>query len=157
MPALTHDISFDGSVLQRGFWLYVWEIRPIDGAPVYYVGRTGDSSSANAQSPFNRLGQHLGFNKRSNPLRRHLEAHGIKPEGCSFRFIAHGPILQEADDMEQHRASRDIIAGLEKGLCDWLTGTGADVLNAVNCRRPVDTVLLAEIIESFRERLTGAR
>ena len=44
--------------LERGFWLYVWVI---DGAgdTLHYVGRTGDSSSSNAQSPFNRMGQHL--------------------------------------------------------------------------------------------------
>ena len=38
------------------------------------MGRTGDSSSSNAQSPFNRMDQHLGFNKRSNVLRRRLKA-----------------------------------------------------------------------------------
>jgi len=64
-----------GGILQRGFWLYVWEVTPADKAPLYYVGRTGDSSSTNAQSPFNRMGQHLGFAKNSNMLRRHLMQH----------------------------------------------------------------------------------
>ena len=64
--AAVHELQFDGSVLRRGFWLYVWEVIPVGQAPVYYVERTGDSSSTNAQSPFNRMGQHLGFAKNSN-------------------------------------------------------------------------------------------
>lgn len=60
-PLAVHEIRFEGGILQRGFWLYVWKVTPADQAPLYYVGRTGDSSSTNAQSPFNRMGQHLGF------------------------------------------------------------------------------------------------
>jgi hypothetical protein len=30
MPAATHDFAFSGQLLQRGFWLYVWEIQPRD-------------------------------------------------------------------------------------------------------------------------------
>jgi len=67
------SISFDGGILKRGFWLYVWEVTAPNGARLYYVGRTGDSSSTNAQSPFNRMSQHLGFARASNALRRHLE------------------------------------------------------------------------------------
>jgi hypothetical protein len=54
----SYSMSFDGNVLARGFWLYVWDIR----GPSFrrlYVGRTGNSSSPNAQSPFKRIGQHL--------------------------------------------------------------------------------------------------
>jgi hypothetical protein len=79
-PPATHAFAFSGQLLQRGFWLYVWEIQPRDGATIYYVGRTGDSSSQNAQSPFNRMGQHLGFNVKSNILRRRLKNAGIAPE-----------------------------------------------------------------------------
>lgn len=43
-------LTFDGAILQRGFWLYVWEITPVGAAPLYYVGRTGESSSTHAQS-----------------------------------------------------------------------------------------------------------
>lgn len=149
MEVATHVLSFDGAVLQRGFWLYVWKITPLDSAPVYYVGRTGDSSSPNAQSPFNRVGQHLGFNRRSNALRRHLEARGLIAEECQFEFIAHGPILPEEDNMEDHRQSRDVVAALEKGLCDFITATGADVLNVVHCRRPIDEELFSSVRKAF--------
>ncbi len=91
-----HEVRFEGGVLERGFWLYVWEVTPADQALLYYVGRTGDSSSTNAQSPFNRMGQHLGFARNSNMLRRHLMHHGAVPESCAFRMIALGPIDQEA-------------------------------------------------------------
>jgi hypothetical protein len=56
-----HEVRFEGGVLQQGFWLDVREPTPADRAPLYYVGGTGDSSSTNAQSPFNRMGQHLAF------------------------------------------------------------------------------------------------
>src|SRR5208283_3705997 len=72
MTAQAHELTFDGGLLERGFWLYVWEITTPQDTHLYYVGRTGDSSSIKAQSPFNRMGQHLGFNKHANPLRRHL-------------------------------------------------------------------------------------
>ena len=72
-------LTFDGAILQRGFWLYVWEITPAGAAPLYYVGRTGESSSTHAQSPFNRMGQHLGFKEASNALRRQLLAQGVTP------------------------------------------------------------------------------
>jgi hypothetical protein len=65
MTPTTHVFSFDGKLLQRGFWLYVWEITAADHEVFYYVGRTGDSSSPNAQSPFNRMSQHLGVNAKS--------------------------------------------------------------------------------------------
>lgn len=90
MTVKLHQLSFSGEILERGFWLYVWEVAAPDGARLYYVGRTGDSSSTNAQSPFNRMGQHLGFAANSNMLRRHLVAFGVKPERCSFRLVAAG-------------------------------------------------------------------
>jgi hypothetical protein len=40
-PAL-HQLEFDGALLARGFWLYIWEITTNDGGKVHYVGRTGD-------------------------------------------------------------------------------------------------------------------
>lgn len=94
-PLAIHEVRFEAGVLQRRFWLYVWGVTPADQAPLCYVGRTGDRSSTNAQSPFNRMGQHLGFARNSNMLRRHLMQHGAVPESCAFRLIALGPIQQE--------------------------------------------------------------
>lgn len=148
-PPATHAFAFSGQLLQRGFWLYVWEIQPDDRTPIYYVGRTGDSSSTNAQSPFNRMGQHLGFNINSNVLRRRLETSGIAPEACAFRLIAHGPVLAEAQSIEEHRRSRDVVAALEKALAEAMTAAGYDVMNDVHCRMPLDGELFATVRAAF--------
>ena len=150
-PPATHALAFSGQLLQRGFWLYVWEIRPPDGAAIYYVGRTGDSSSINAQSPFNRMGQHLGFNINSNVLRRRLAASGIAPEACTFRLMAHGPVLAEAQSVEEHRRSRDLVAAFEKALADALSAAGYHVMNPVHCRMPLDNELFATVRAAFAQ------
>lgn len=117
-----YEVQFDGGILQRGFWLYVWEITPPKGDVLYYVGRTVDSSSTNAQSPFNRMGQHLGFAKNSNMLRKHLIENGAEPERCTFRLVAVGPIEEESnsDSRHEHDDRRDVLAAMtSKGLA-WL-------------------------------------
>jgi hypothetical protein len=148
MPA-THALSFDGHILRRGFWLYIWEITPPEGTSIHYVGRTGDSSSANAQSPFNRVSQHLGFNEKSNALRRHLEERGLRPEECRFRLVTHGPVLEEAQTAEEHHVPRDAVAALEKALAEALCAAGYDVINRVACRKPLDAARFEEIRAAF--------
>jgi hypothetical protein len=140
MATPTHELRFDGLLLQRGFWLYVWEVAPPNGARLHYVGRTGDASSINAQSPFARMAQHLGFAKTSMMLRKHLDARGVNPTTCKFRLIAHGPILPEAEckTWEVHKARRDILAAMERALCEELKAAGYDVLNKVNSKKPLD-------------------
>jgi hypothetical protein len=93
MSAKMHELTFDGGLLERGFWLYVWEITTPEQKTCYYVGRTGDSSSFNAQSVFNRMGQHLGSRVQSNTLRRHLKNKVIDPQECSFRLVAYAPVM----------------------------------------------------------------
>ena len=67
MSIRNYQMAFNGEVLERGFWLYVWEIA--QGSQVHlYVGRTGDSSSARALSPFNRIGQHLDFRENAKGI-----------------------------------------------------------------------------------------
>src|SRR5437762_3553800 len=134
MKATTQELNFQGEILGRGFWLYVWEITTPKQELLYYVGRTGDSSSSNAQSPFNRMGQHLGFNARSNVLRRHLKVKGIDPHKCTFRLVAHGPILEEASSREAHRRSRDHVGAMEKALAEAMKAAGYHVMNSVSCR-----------------------
>ena len=116
---------------------------------LYYVGRTGDSSSVNAQSPFNRMSAHLGFNVKSNVLRRRLVNSGIDLESCSFRLIAHGPLVKEARSLEDHRRQRDIIAALEKALAAALCDAGYNVINTINCRMPLDEKAFADIRSAF--------
>jgi hypothetical protein len=149
MKTKTLELKFNGELLQRGFWLYVWEIQTPKKTLLYYVGRTGDSSSINAQSPFNRMGQHLGFNEKSNVLRRHLKGKKINPDSCSFRLIAHGPILKEAKTKDEHRKRRDSIAAMEKALANEMTEVGYKVINTVNCRKKLDAPKFALVRAAF--------
>ncbi|MCX6842877.1 MAG: hypothetical protein NTX53_11405 [candidate division WOR-3 bacterium] len=148
--AKTHEVEFHGKFLQRGFWLYVWEVAPSKGKKRYYVGRTGDNPPCNAQSPFNRMGQHLGFQENSNMLRRHLrDKHRIDPETCEFRLVAHGPILKEATTKELHNQRRNVIAAMEKALADSMQAAGYDVMNVVKSRKALDARLFAQVRRAF--------
>lgn len=151
MAASMQVVEFDGGFLKRGFWLYAWEVMVPGGATILYVGRTGDSSSANAQSPFNRMGQHLGRAVNSSMLRNHLARREVEPEDCTFRLIAHGPVLPEAprDDMAEHKQRRDLVAGIEKRLAVDLKAAGYDVVNTVTSNKPVDENLYAEVRSAF--------
>jgi hypothetical protein len=160
MRGKTHELTFHGELLDRGFWLYVWEITTPKQGLVYYVGRTGDSSSSNAQSPFNRMGQHLGFNARSNVLRRHLKSKGIDPHKCIFRLVAHGPILEEATTREAHLGRRDRIASLEKALAQALAASGYRVMNKIHCRMRLDPKAFVVVRAAFAihfKKLAGER
>mgnify|MGYP001159897787 FL=1 len=95
------------------------------------------------------MGQHLGFHKNSNVLRRHLEEKNIDPQTCSFRLIAHGPILKEAKTNDQHKKRRDSIAAMEKALADEMTASGYDVINAVKCRMKLDVNNYAPVRAAF--------
>lgn len=149
MPISTelYEVKFDGAILQRGFWLYVWEITPPKGNLLFYVGRTGDSSSANAQSPFNRMNQHLGFAKNSNTLRKYLMEKKAEPEQCSFRLVAVGPLKEESRD--DHEARRDMVAAMEKALAEVLEEAGCKPMNEVTCRKPLDETRFAEVRDAF--------
>jgi hypothetical protein len=151
MATATHQLAFDGRLLARGFWLYIWEINAKDRAPLYYVGRTGDSSSLKAQSPFNRMGQHLGFKRASNALRRQLEGKGVIPENCTFRLVARGPIMEEGTTEEEHRPRRDKIAAMEKALACAMADAGYDVMNKVTCNIPLNEAAFAHVLTAFSE------
>ena len=93
--ASLHRLTLPGPMLQRGFWLYVWRVLTPKGERLY-VGRTGDSSSPHATAPYTRMGQHLGFSKAQNSLRRLLTEAGVEPESCKqFELISYGPIFPE--------------------------------------------------------------
>lgn len=149
ITAATHDLTFNGELLNRGFWLYVWEIAQPGGANLYYVGRTGDSSSTNAQSPFNRMGQHLGFNDKSNVLRQRLRARGVDPLKCIFRLVAHGPVLGETKTRAKHLERRDRVAALEKTLATAMAASGYDVINTINRRIELDAEMFVRVRAAF--------
>ncbi len=142
-----YQMTFDGHVLERGFWLYLWEVRDAERV-CYYVGRTGDSSSPNASSPFSRIGQHLDFrpNAKGNSLAKRLAEAGIEPRTSEFRMIALGPIFPEQDSFEQHKPYRDVMATLEHELAEYLGGRGYDVLGVHHRGSPVASAAIQEII-----------
>lgn len=148
----TYEVALEGGTLRRGFWLYVWEVTTPDGQKLLYVGRTGDSSSAKAASPFSRMGQHLGYIEASNMLRTHLNKRGMTPDDCCFRFIAHGPILTEATTWEEHVPRRNIVGGLEQKLEQELRRSGWDVMNTVPGSFDLDEQLWKDILPVFAER-----
>jgi hypothetical protein len=152
MKLSLHQLTFDGALLARGFWLYVWEITTKDGGKVHYVGRTGDSSSLNAQSPFARLSQHLGRNEKANALRRNLDLNHVPAEECrAFRLFACGPILPEIQSEAEHRLSRDVVAALEKALADAMQAAEYVMLNEITCRKPLDPNLWKAVVAVFKE------
>ncbi len=129
MSISTYQMEFNGEVLERGFWLYVWEIT--QGSEVHlYVGRTGDSSSAHASSPFNQIGQHLDFRKnaKGNSLAKRLEEVQVDPIKSKFRMLALGPFFPEQEDFEAHKPYRDQMATFEFELTRYLKNQGHNVL-----------------------------
>ena len=150
MSAETYTLQFDGRMTQRGFWLYVWRITTPDNGELLYVGRTGDSSSPNASSPFNRMGQHLGTNKNANAIRRLLEQRCVKPEACTaFKMVAYGPLFPEVKDMGEHKPVRDKVAALEAALAHALQSGEYEVLHTVNSRQQVEQILWEKVRAAF--------
>lgn len=107
--AETFTVTIDGAMLRRGFSLYVWEITTPDGYKVLYVGRTGDSSSPNAQSLFHRMGQNLGTLPTSSMVRNNLEKREVDPIECKFRMVGHGPMFDEPAAKSMRRISPSAI------------------------------------------------
>ncbi|MBI2982182.1 MAG: hypothetical protein HYY44_07840 [Deltaproteobacteria bacterium] len=157
MTSALYKIAFDGRFLERGFWLYVWEITPPRGEKLYYVGRTGDSSWIAAQSPFSRMSQHLGFTKKSNTLRKHLESQRVNPQRCKFLLIAYGPVLREESRQQNHYKSRDKIAACEKALAKAMRDRGYEVINEVRSLKPLDKRLFSKVKRNFAIIIRGLR
>jgi hypothetical protein len=148
--AQTVRFEFSGALLKDGVWLYVWRVHGGE-REVLYVGGTGDSSSANAASPFQRVGQHLGYAATSNMLRTHLIKEGIRPEECDFQFVGYGPLFPREAVFDAHRVPRDKMAALEKALADALRDAGYEVLNTVRNRMPLDRELWDAVRAVFAE------
>src|SRR2546428_6150176 len=147
----TCRMEFSGKLLKRGFWLYIWDIKE-DSTRHLYVGRTGDSSSPNASSPFRRIGQHLDFslNAKGNALGRQLKVAGIDPETCTFEMTAIGPIFDEQKTMPKHRPLRDKTAALERAVADELKRRGYKVLGTHPKAEEPDPSLLRQVIAKLQ-------
>jgi hypothetical protein len=124
------SLTVPPALLARGFWIYVWRIILANGEPVHYVGMTGDTGSYKAGSPLKRVGDHLGFNEKSNPLRKYLEKKGCPPERCKeMELMAFGPIGKVPEDKELYKRERGKIAALEKALCAAMRAAEYEVLH----------------------------
>jgi hypothetical protein len=142
-----HKAKFDGNLLKRGFWIYICVIAQ-NGKEALYVGRTGDSSSPYAASPFLRLTGHLNRKStaKSAAMLNQLTKHGFDVEQCSFQLYAFGPLFPEQLLFEQHKPYRDILAGLEKGFAKKLHDRGYIVIGTHNSKIECDTELLSQVI-----------
>ena len=150
----THQLNFNGAFLERGFWLYVWRVT--EGSHSFlYVGRTGDSSSKYAASPFARLGQHLDVRPKAsaNMLLRHVRAQGLELVRCTFELIAVGPIFSEQKTLQEHRKYRDIIAPLEAALAHHLRSKGQEVVGTHPNKHPVDEKLFSQVLKELHGRI----
>lgn len=150
MPASTHNLTFNGCMMQRGFWLYVWRITTAEGKELLYVGRTGDSSSPHASSPIQRMGTHFAKNSKANTMLSLLEGKGVAPETSRFEMVSRGPLLPEGKS-EDHGKQRDKVAALEKALAEALQCGGYTVLNTVNSKKHLTPSLWQEVSEAFAE------
>lgn len=151
MTTSLQSLEFSGSLLKRGFWLYVWEIDCGGGRKVHYVGKTGDKSSGVSQSAFDRLSKHLGSNKHNNALRRHLAAHSVDAEQCHFRFWSLGP-LHFGEITSSHATLCDTTSALECALAREMREAGYTVLNEVKCRQSLDEHMFGQVRQIFRKQ-----
>ena len=150
----THGVTFSGALLQRGFWLYVWRVTE-GPQTALYVGRTGDSSSRYAASPFSRLGQHLDLrdSAAANMLLRNIKKAGFDPVQCTYSLVAIGPIYPEQDNIDLHRQKRDLIAPLEAAVAAQLRADGHNVLGAHPKPKAVSGDIYERVIAAFRSAL----
>ena len=148
-----HKVIIPPEILKRGFWLYVWVITLRSGRMIHYIGRTGDSSSPNAQSPVSRISGHLGPNKHANALQRHLRTHGIDFADCErLEFVAHGPLEEEVENWDDHMPRRDRTHALERDLCMGMKRAGYEVMNDVRCKLLTEQEAWESVRIAFSER-----
>lgn len=141
-----YTMGFDGQLLRRGFWLYVWRIQSPRGLYLY-VGRTGDSSSPYAASPFTRVGRHLDVrpHAKSNAMTRQIRRAGLDPTLCWFQMVALGPLYPEQKSMKSHRPIRDKVAALEGGIARFLQRRRYSVLGSHGRSAGLDARLFARL------------
>lgn len=150
----SHSLTFSGALIERGFWLYVWHAGCGTQA-IVYVGRTGDSSSRYAASPFNRLGQHLDVRESAsaNMLLRHMRLKNMNPTAGRYTMIAVGPIYPEQQSMELHRRHRNVVAAMEAALGRHMKQRGYDVVGDTTSKHPLDEKLFAKVLAEFAAEL----
>lgn len=151
MDLSLYSFQLNGRLLKRGFWLYIWRIHSAERT-LLYVGRTGDSSSINAASPFSRVSRHLELREgaKSNTLVRNLRAAGVEPSECRYEFFAVGPLFSEVPDRARHYLLRDKLAALEAALASELS-QNYEILGTHSSRKPLDEDLFRSVMRALPE------
>lgn len=140
-----HELRFSGRILARGYWLYVVEVAVTNARTIYYVGRTGDSSSICSQSPFHRVGQHLGGNTKVNALTKYILGKHINISNCDYRFVTIGPIFPDAKgNDERHQTRKKANSALEKHIAELFLQQRREV-NTVHSRCSAEKKLLEAV------------
>jgi hypothetical protein len=136
----------------------VWRVGLPSGGYTHYVGMTGDTGPARAQSAANRVAAHLSFGIAS-ALRKYVkEKKQTDLEDCrSLDFFAFGPVYPEPASTD-YPTMRGKVAALEKHLWKRIAASGYDMLNP----QPQATVALDEnrwnkICASFRRHFAELR
>ena len=146
-----HAVQFDGSLLCEGFWIYVIRIEH-NKKCYYYVGRTGDSSSPSAGSPFSRLASHFSHkkNNRSSYLKAHFLKHKINLEASRYTLWAYGPIFKKATDWKMHKLRRNTTALIEAELAEYMrTSLELTVIGSYPRRGKYNMQLFKKIIQGI--------
>jgi len=143
--------EFSGEISKRGFWIYIYKINN-NNSDYYYVGRTGDSSSVNAGSPFRRMLSHFSNNKKDNALTRNLNEAGILIEESNFKLYSFGPLYPEQDCWDEHKVYRDLTASVEFLVSESLKDNGYNVIGTHGMRHPV---LTEETLSIAKEIVTA--
>lgn len=122
-------MTFDGPLLERGFWLYALLICHKSGKKHLYIGRTGDEAvkKAATASPFQRIGEHLNFrpSAKMNTVKQCFDSK--KFAEYKVRLIAVGPLFPVQKDSESHIHYRNKMKALEKSVADYFLSKGYDV------------------------------
>jgi hypothetical protein len=154
----SRTMRFNGQLLNRGFWIYCWKVS--DGKrKVLYVGRTGDSSSKNAASPFSRVSRHLDTREsaKGNTLYHQLKGEGMEPSLCSYLMSAYGPVFKETEDSKTFIGFRDRMAALERELAHALgRDTDYEVIGTHQSKKALekmDEATLKEALAAIKKDL----
>jgi hypothetical protein len=106
-----------------------------------------DTSSPNASSRFNRIGQHLDFRAiaKGNALGKQLRRINVQPSQWTFEMLAIGPIFPEKESFDLYKPLRDTFGAIEAALADELQDRGYNVIGTHARRVTPDSELWAEV------------
>jgi len=143
-------MSFDGAILARGYWIYAIMICHKSGKHLY-IGRTGDNSSKNAGSPFQRITNHLNLlpSAPKNTIKRFIKQKDYRPADCQFRLLAVGPLFREQKDYKSHKPIRNKMTALEKSVADYFDSNGYDVIGKHADNDAKDPNLAKKVIKTL--------